>query len=330
MKTGRIALFVSALLCSFSACATDVSIEGQWLVNGNAKQLQDTTCTVSVYATEDAASPLWATNGCRLATDDAGYFVVGATVGGEEPLPDVFWVGVKPDGFNEIAPRFRVAPVPFAIAADEVVLVKSDNMLVLDGVATVESLRTSGETVVGDWILPSGGQVAARNMQLDSARLASLSLASGCSLGLFNDGSREPSCDYDKFSAEPGCSHSVEAHIAPSGWFFVKDESETRDLEAKHTFAGDGFLVIAIKAEPKQCPASKLVVDVGGQTVYNGEVGVKKGGTVKRLMTVPYRSGENVYLKLTAVGGGTVPFGEQSSYPSNIGVKLRFVKFGRD
>ena len=55
------------------------------------------------------------------------------------------------------------------------------------------------------------------------------------------------------------------------------------------------------------------------------------GGVVKRFMTVPYRSGEEVSLKLTASGGGiAIPFGEQDYYRANIGVKLQLVKFGRD
>ena len=32
----------------------------------------------------------------------------------------------------------------------------------------------------------------------------------------------------------------------------------------------------------------------------------------------------------TAVGGGEIPFREQDSYKSNIGVKLQLVKFGRN
>ena len=69
---------------------------------------------------------------------------------------------------------------------------------------------------------------------------------------------------------------------------------------------------------------------IGGTTVYDRTVGTDKGGVVKRFMTVPYRSGEEVKLKLTAVGGGEIPFREQDSYKSNIGVKLQLVKFGRN
>ena len=328
MTTGKIVLLLLAFAVSLGVCATDVSIEGQWRVNGINQLSKDTTCTLKFYGSPDGSTALWTTNGCRLATDSSGYFVVGATVADEVSLPDTFWVGVTPAGSAEIEPRFRVAPVPFAIAAEEVELVKADSRLELSGEATIGRLETSGDVVVGDWMLPPNGQVSVRNLQLDSARLASVGLASGGKLGLFNDRASAASCDYDAIVAD--ASSYAEAQIKASGYFFVRDDSVTKELEASHTFSGDGFLLLAIKADPKECPASQLSVKVGGVAIYDGAIGSDRGGVVKRLMSVPYRSGEEVKLKLTAKGGGTVPFGEQSSYKSNIGVKLHLIKFGRN
>ena len=117
MTPGKIALLLPALAVSFGACATDVSIEGQWRLSGISQISKDTTCTLKFYGSLDGAAALWTTNGCRFATDSSGYFVVGATVADEVALPDTFWVGVTPAGSAEIVPRFRVAPVPFALAA---------------------------------------------------------------------------------------------------------------------------------------------------------------------------------------------------------------------
>ena len=328
MTTGIIALLLLAFAVSSGVCATDVSIEGQWRVNGINQLSKDTTCTLKFYGSSDGSAVLWTTNGCRLATDSSGYFVVGATVADGVSLPDTFWVGVTPAGSAEIEPRFRVAPVPFAIAAEEVELVKNDSRLELSGEATIGRLETSGDVAVGDWMLPPNGQVNVRNLQLDSARLASVSLASNGRLGLFNDRASTSSCDYDTIAAD--ASSYAEAQIKESGFFLTHDESVTNEVEASHTFSGDGFLLLAIKADPKECPASQLAVRVGGTAIYDGAIGSDKGGVVKRLMTVPYRSGEEVKLKLTAAGGGTIPFREQSSYKSNIGVKLHLVKFGRN
>ena len=123
---------------------------------------------------------------------------------------------------------------------------------------------------------------------------------------------------------------SAEAKIESSGAFFIHDQSKDKSEDYSYTFNGDGFLLIAIKSDSKKCPASKLSAKIGGTTIYDRAVGTDKGGVVKRFMTVPYRSGEEVKLKLTAVGGGEIPFREQDSYKSNIGVKLQLVKFGRN
>jgi len=235
---------------------------------------------------------------------------------------------VKPLGRNEISPRFRVAPVPFAFAADEALLLSTDRELELAGVATIERLTVSGDVEAEDFVVTTNSVLKARNLQLDSAKITSLTMPDAGMLGLFNAKGATPSFDYDSFSAEKKA--SVEARIESSGNFLTHDHSRDRSVDCSYTFAGDGFLLIAIRADSKKCPASKLSATIGGTTIYDRAVGTDKGGVVKRFMTVPYRSGEEVKLKLTAVGGGEIPFREQDSYKSNIGVKLQLVKFGRN
>ena len=308
--------------------ATDVAIEGQWLVNGVVQGSASLSCNLRFYDTEGATSALWTTNGVPFATDVNGCFVICVSSPTGVSLPDTFWVGVTPAGQDEISPRFRIAPAPFAFAADEVKLVSTEKEIELTGVATVDSLSVAGNVNAKDFVVMADGVVKTTNLQLDSAKVLSLSMPNAGMLGLFNARGATPSFDYDVFSAEKEA--GVEAFIESSGSMFTHDHSRDRSADYSYTFDGDGFLLIAIKADSKQCPASKLSVKIGVTKVYDRAVGTDKGGVVKRFMTVPYRSGEAVRLVLTAVGGGEIPYRQQDSYRSYIGVKLRLVKFGRD
>ena len=328
MKTKKIALMAWALAAACSVRAAEFSIEGQYFLHNYVQASLETNCVVKFYGAENASGALYETNGVRFATDVNGCFVLHASTPDLVDLPDTFWVGVTPAGRGEISPRFRVAPVPFALTADEAQLLSTESDLELTGVATIERLTVSGDVNTEDFVVTTNSVLKARNLQLDSAKVTSLSMPNASLLGLFNAKGATPSFDYDSFSAEKQA--SVEAKIEESGVFVIHDQSKDKSADYSYTFNGDGFLLIAIKADPKQCPASKLSVKVGGTTIYDRAVGTDKGGVVKRFMTVPYRSGEEVKLKLTASGGGEIPFLDQKSYKSNIGVKLQLVKFGRD
>ena len=328
MKTTKTSLMAWALAAACAANAAELSIEGRYFLSNAVQASLETTCEVKFYGTPNASDSLFATNGVRFATDVNGYFVLHASTPDSVDLPDTFWVGVKPAGRNEISPRFRVAPVPFACAADEAQLLSTDRELELAGVATIERLAVSGDVEAENFVVTANSVLRAMNLQLDSAKVTSLSMPKAGILGLFNAKGATPSFDYDSFSAEKQA--SVEAKIESSGAFFIHDHSKDKSEDYSYTFNGDGFLLIAIKSDSKKCPASKLSAKIGGTTIYDRAVGTDKGGVVKRFMTVPYRSGEEVKLKLTAVGGGEIPFREQDSYKSNIGVKLQLVKFGRN
>ncbi len=328
MKTKKISLMSWALAAVCLGHAAEFSIEGQYFHYNNVQASMETTCQVDFYRTENASGSLFTTNNVRLATDVNGCFVIHASTPDNVDLPDTFWVGVTPAGRGEISPRFRVAPVPFAFAADEAQLLTTDKELELAGVATIERLDVTGDVQAEDFVVTTNSVLRARNLQLNSAKIMSLAMPNAGILGLFNAKGATPSFDYDTFSAEKQA--SVEARIESSGSIFTHDHSKDKSEDYSYTFNGDGFLLVAIKANPKECPASKLQVKIGGTTIYDRAVGTDKGGVVKRFMTVPYRSGEEVKLKLTAVGGGEIPYRQQDSYKSNIGVKLQLVKFGRN
>ena len=328
MKTKKIFPMAWALAAACSANAAEFSIEGRYFLSNAVQASLETTCEVKFYGTANASDSLFATNGVRLATDVNGCFVLHASAPDHVELPDTFWVGVKPAGGSEISPRFRVAPVPFAFTADEVQLVSTDKDMELTGVASIERLVVSGDVDAGDFVVTTNSVLRAKNLPLDSAKILSLSMPKAGILGLFNARGSAPSFDYDTFSTEKQA--SVEARIESSGSFITHDHSRDKSMDCSYKFSGDGFLLIAIRADSKRCPASKLLAKIGGTTIYDRAVGTDRGGVVKRFMTVPYRSGEEVKLKLTAVGGGEIPFREQDNYRSNIGVKLQLVKFGRN
>ena len=333
MKMQKISLVALTLAAVFSASATDVSIEGQYLLFDVVQVSVDTTCRLKFYRTEDASGPLYETNNVRFATDVNGCFVIHVTAPDSVGLPDTFWVGVTPAGRGELSPRFRVAPVPFAFAADEAQLVSLDNELALAGVATIDRLDVSGDVEAEVFVVATNSVVKTRNLRLDSAKVMSLAVPDGGLLGLFNAKGATPSFDYDTFSAEKQA--SVEARVTTSGMFDFYINSYTQDASADWTFDRDGFLTIAVKADPKKCPAPKLTVAVGAAKILdNRTIGTDRGSAVKRFMTVPYRAGEHVSVKVTAVGAGEHANdwwgGEKSDYKASIGVKARLMRFGRD
>ena len=328
MKTKKISLMSWALAAVCLGHAAEFSIEGQYFHYNNVQASMETTCQVDFYRTENASGSLFTTNNVRFATDGNGCFVIHASTPDDVDLPDTFWVGVTPAGRSEISPRFRVAPVPFAFAADEAQLVSTDKELEISGVATIDRLDVSGNVEAEDFVVATNSVLKAKNLRLDSVKVMSMVIPDGGLLGLFNVKGATPSFDYDTFSAEKQA--SVEARIESSGSILTHDHSRDNSADYSYTFNGDGFLLIAIRADPKKCPASKLSVKIGGTKVYDRAVGTDKGGVVKRFMTVPYRAGEEVKLWLMASGGGEIPYREQNDYKSNIGVKLQLVKFGRN
>ena len=233
MKTTTVSLMAWALAAACAANATELSIEGRYFLSNAVQASLETTCEVKFYGTSNASDSLFATNGVRFATDVNGYFVLHASTPDSVDLPDTFWVGVKPAGRNEFSPRFRVAPVPFAFAADEAQLLSTDRELELAGVATIERLAVSGDVEAENFVVTANSVLRAKNLQLDSAKVTSLSMPKAGILGLFNAKGATPSFDYDSFSAEKQA--SVEAKIESSGAFFIHDHSKDKSEDYSAT-----------------------------------------------------------------------------------------------
>ena len=199
MKPGKV-LMLFAFVCALAASAVDVNIEGRWVSGGVPRTRVSTTCNIRLYDAASGGTLLAEVPGVGLSTDSNGYFVVSTAVTPQQAVPDTFWVGVKPATGDEISPRFRVAPVPFALVADEVAIVKSDKALELTGEAMIERLDVSGGLKTKDWTVPANSVVTAKNIQVGNVRLDKLDICKAGMLGFFNDDGATPSYDYENFS----------------------------------------------------------------------------------------------------------------------------------
>ena len=186
MKPGKV-LMLFAFVCALAASAVDVNIEGRWVSGGVPRTRVSTTCNIRLYDAASGGTLLAEVPGVGLSTDSNGYFVVSTAVTPQQAVPDTFWVGVKPATGDEISPRFRVAPVPFALVADEVAIVKSDKALELTGEAMIERLDVSGGLKTKDWTVPANSVVTAKNIQVGNVRLDKLDICKAGMLGFFND-----------------------------------------------------------------------------------------------------------------------------------------------
>ena len=268
--------------------------------------------------------------GVGLSTDSNGYFVVSTAVTPQQAVPDTFWVGVKPATGDEISPRFRVAPVPFALVADEVAIVKSDKALELTGEAMIERLDVSGGLKTKDWTVPANSVVTAKNIQVGNVRLDKLDICKAGMLGFFNDDGATPSYDYESFSrAEKTL--LAQSRIVRYGWGgYMMSSGVARGY---WTFDSDGFLLIALMSDPKHSIAGRVTLKVGQTTILdNKSIGADYAPAVKRFMTVPYRAGEEVAMTLLSwTSGSQTPSSpdDDAEFEAWCGAKVRLLRFGR-
>ena len=319
--------------------AAEMSFEGRWLLDGHPQESVDSTCEVRFYDAADAAMPAATATAVPFRTDSDGYFAVQADV--PAGMPDAFWAGVKPNGADEIVPRMCVAPVPYALAADEAVLVTNELKLVLSGAATVERLVAAGNASVDQWTIPPGGTVKTKNLQASSARLVDVSTRPGAALGLFPTDGVRISPDYD---AARGDTFAVEISQPSVFTTFTGHKLETRS----YTPDRDSLLLVALTAGQNSSDVSpRISLTVGGTKIvdllditspeataaWNYPFGGKKTRwwVTKRFLCVPVRAGETAEVALRAYAKKEhVWNGTTTEYKTTqIGAKVLLVPFGR-
>ncbi|MCR5752058.1 MAG: hypothetical protein K6G91_08850 [Kiritimatiellae bacterium] len=329
MKTNAYLTFLAVLSACAALSAADFSYEGRWQRLGTPVTSEDTTCEVRFYSSADAADAEATFDGVPLRTDSDGYFVISTN--SPASLPDTFWVGVKPEGANEISPRFRVAPVPFALASAEAAIVTNDSVISISGTAQIERLDVSGDVVVKECVVKAGGTMSGNNVQVPSVTLTGLTLATSESmLGLFESQSSFMNLDYDSFPAEHWLETATDVSVH---WPILRtvDSRTTERFTSLMPFDTDGFLVAELRSEVgAKCPLPRVTLTVGPtKFLDNVEIG-EADTTVSRIMSIPCRRGETTSITVKAIGAGsTVSYYDKSRYSSMIGVKLRFVRIGR-
>ena len=331
MKTNAYLTFLAVLSGCAALSAADFSYEGRWQRRGTPVASEDTTCEVRFYSSADAADAETTFDGVPLRTDSDGYFVISTN--SPASLPDTFWVGVKPEGANEISPRFRVAPVPFALDSAEAAIVTNDSVISISGTAQIERLDVSGDVVVKECVVKAGGTMSGNNVQVPSVTLTGLTLATSESmLGLFESQSSFMNLDYDSFPAEHTVQTESELEAIPGTWEIWAQTTTTEKAATLMPFDTDGFLVVALMSDTGlESPVPRVTLKVGQTMVLNNvEIG-HVGGRVSRIMSIPCRQGEMAQVKVRAIGAGRMDALSWIALHgrSAIGVKLRFVRIGR-
>lgn len=314
---------LAAAASAFAVGAAQFSFEGRWLSGGAVQADMTTTCTVRFYASENASSATATQTGVPLKTDSEGYFVMSC----ESPssLPDVFWAGITPEGKSEISPRTKVAPVPFTLSAVKAELVKDDTFVEFTGTATIDRLETTGNVRVEELTLPMGSKINVRNFTAPNVYVDTVSLANGCMFGLFNAGSGATLTPvYDSASYE----YQLEAKVSTKSGGFLDFKTYYYDTTKSTTFTAgkDGFVIINVKSDKKECPYGSLTLSNGSIKLING----LQFGTEQRLITVPCRKGETFQLELFAksADSSTGWWSSDDDLKGWIKAKVKFVYFG--
>lgn len=310
-------------LAAFAEGAAQFSFDGRWLSNGVVQSNMTTTCTVRFYSAEGAQSATQSRTGVALKTDSDGYFVISCEV--PSGLPDVFWTGIVPQGGNEILPRSKVAPVPFAIAAASAKLVKDDNLVELTGTAAIHEINTTGNVTTDGLTLPLGGKIDVRNFTTPNVYVDTISFGNCCMFGLFNIGNGTSlTPDFSAMSAD----YQLGAKVQTTKGGFLSSQVYYHDNSSAIQFVTDkdGFVLISVKSDKRDCPYCSL--SLGNSTTQL--ISDLQFASETRFITVPCRRRESFSLSLLAksTGGKTGWWSTDDNLIGSISVKIKFIYFG--
>ena len=303
MNATKLPLFALCAGAALAAAAADVCYEGRLLDASGAVRANETlAATLRAYETEDAAEA-FAEAAITIATDDEGLFAATAAVDVPAGQPS-FWIGVAPEGRDEIRPRMHVLPAPFAVVAASAELLESDGTLHLPGSVTVHAFADGASvtatnaalqgrtTLCGD--VTGAKNVYIRDLDAGNGRLSMLR-------------TQEPdriSTLWDEFAAD----RTVEVKTTS----LLLDDNDERPLDL--VAEDDGFAMVMIKAEiPYYDPGwffpgtgDLMENSYAAGSLENGDFGVfsarlQQGtGSCTRLFTFPVRRGKRVHLELQA------------------------------
>ena len=278
--------------CSQSAFGASVCYEGRYRdASGDVKANVQVPATIRAYASEGATSALGSAE-TVIATDSEGRF---AALAEGLDVPDAyatFWIGVTPQGGDEIKPRMRVSPAPFAMVAAKAKRIESMHAMTIDGDLTansVENADAAADNVVLTGDLTLRGSVEG----VKDLYVRNLYLGSGNASLMRANAPNGVSTQWSDFDAD----YSME--VMDTTGFILGDTDQTKmdDFIAED----DGIVMVMIRVEISLEDRDYWVK----ATLSNGDfkilddtlIGVT-GVMNARLFTFPVRKGKKVSLKL--------------------------------
>ena len=306
----RRSLFLAlAALAGASVLAADDTVsvyyEGRLLNAAGAVQTTRTRpATAAVYLAADGDSP-YSTAAFTLRTDADGYF---AQMVGDLRVPtdtSVFWLGVTPQGGDEIRPRMRVTPAPYAVSAAHATLVESDTV---SGEGRIDvASATVGSTLTADTLhlagpaTVTGGASGFKGYVVDD-----VSLGGNASFDFLR--ANHPgnlTFDWDAFSADQSLS------LDKTTGFFSTDYNQ--DGELKIVADDDGFALVLCRCYRGKGSDSvadyevRMSIENGDFKVMdNRQVATSGGNWAVRAWTVPVRKGNTLRVWCKTHRGSTV------------------------
>ncbi|MDD6030753.1 MAG: hypothetical protein PUE68_08040 [Kiritimatiellae bacterium] len=301
-------LFSMAVLAGASLQAADDTVsvyyEGRLLNAAGAVQTSRTkSATAAVYLAADGTDA-YSTTEFTLRTDADGHF---AQMVGNLRVPSeqaVFWLGVTPQGGDEIRPRMRVTPAPYAISAVHAARVESDTLSGEGRVdvasATVRSPLSADSLHLAGPVTVSGGASGFKGYVVDS-------LSFGADAAFDALRANHPgnlTFDWNSFSADKSLS------LDKTSGFFSTDYNQ--DGEIKIAADDDGFAVVLCRCYRGKGNDSvadyevRMSIENGDFNVMdNRQVATSGGDWAVRAWTVPVRKGKTLRVWCKTHRGST-------------------------
>ena len=326
MNATKHAILALGAGAALAAAAADVCYEGRLLDASGAVRANATLpATLRAYGAEDAAEA-FAEASITIATDDEGLFAATAAVDVPAGL-DSFWIGVAPEGRDEIRPRMHVLPAPFAVVAASAELLESDGTLHLPGSVTVHAFADGASVTATNAALQGRTTLCGDVTGAKNVYIRDLDAGNGRLSMLRTEDPDRISTQWDEFAKD--------APVAIATGHYVW---EKKDVEKPLIILAedDGFAMVMVKAQitppSSGVPAewmsecfAYVSLDNGDFALLNREHIQQGTGSCTRLFTFPVRRGKVVSLTL---GGHAKVFAEIAVADVQAWAKVKMVYVG--
>ena len=239
-------ILIFLLTATGAASAETLTFEGRWMdADGNAQTNKSVQAVMKVYLGETDSNAVAQNNSVTINTDGDGFFVASAEINlSDHKDKTTFWLGVTPGGGEEIKPRMRVSPAPFAIRAAEAKYLEVEGELKIEGTVTATTLSVASNMTAGTVVATKSNDFHCDVTNADSIYINKLdwsgSYGSGHYMSLFRATSPgTATLNWDAFHADQSLPVAQTANWK-SG---PASQTETLSFEAED----DGIAVILVR-----------------------------------------------------------------------------------